>query len=252
MNLEFDNEETKKLFKSYATKHPGLSGVIKVLRKEYGNLKVIDIVDDIYATQFIIGTDKGVIYLNLDLLKKKIKINDTNKKHIEVYDDLFKNKPVPDSYEYENEDKLVIKKKTYNLDKEEKKNLYYVIQNKKNGNEYAIILFSKSMYCEQEIIDYILNNCDITNIRTFFLSLSNKLNLSLFDLKMTDSKGCIIYMQDGVLSKYVEYIEKEDSYSKVYLKNDDFYIKKTVKEKYDDESIELIKKIGGMDGKEKK
>lgn len=251
--LEFDNEEIEKVYKSYAVNHPGLSSVIKIIKKEYGNLKVMDVISNVYDAQIIIDNGKGLINIYLDFLKRKIKVSGLNKKSTEVYDDLYKNKPIPDSYEYENEDKVIIKKKVYNLENDKAKKLHYVIFNKKDGNQYTMIVtYTKLKYDEQDFINYLLNNCDTTSIRTLFLSLSKYLNSSLFDIKITDNKGCIVNIKNGVLAKYVEYIENEEKYSKVYLENDDFYINRIVKEKCNDESIRLIKEIGGVHGKEKK
>ena len=176
--LEYNNDEIKDIYKKYTVSHPALGKIIDGLFEEYKSLTLMDIVDnndgikdDSYNIQFIISTDKGLLNIYVDLLRKKIKVIDNNKPCSIIYDDLPTNKVTPSAYEYENDTKSVTKIGNINLDTDPIKRNHYKIVDKLTGSEYTLIVsYSRVCYSEQDLVNYILSK-DISTFRKLYLSL---------------------------------------------------------------------------------
>lgn len=251
--LEFNDDKIKAEYKVFESTHPVLSKIIKILQEEKGKLKVDDIINDIYYNQIIISSNEGLINLYIDFINKIIKVIDLNKPYAICYEDSFREKIKPIGFEYEN-DKMIIFKKNINfINDDEMKKCFYEITDKETNKEYTMILsYLNAVFHEEDFINYVLNRCEIDNIRKLFVSLSKYLNFNMFNLKLSDSISSTIVMENGELTNYLEFQETDHKYARIYLENNEFYIEKVVKDHYNDASLNLVKEIGGFDGKEKK
>ena len=237
MIVEFNDENIKNDYKAILKKHHAIDNILCTYFNSDNVLKIMDVINDEYNTQIIISSNNSLINLYVDILDKKIKIYDDTKQYITIYDDIPKMTVYPNGYLYQNENISIYKRPIVNLTNENK--LFYEVND--TSNTYTIIIDCKNIqYNENDLINRLLNNKK-TSIKDLFLDITKYLNINLFDIKIADSKGSIIVVQNGELIKYIEYIENKDNYSKVYLENNDFYMERMVKENYNDESLHLLK-----------
>ena len=248
-NLEFNDKNIELKYKNVLARHSTIDAILNTYSKNDDICRIMDILEDEYSIQVIVSNNSKLINIYIDILAKKIKIIDDTKEYVTIYDDLPKKLVCPIGYLYENDSLNVFKKHIVSLTDQ---HIYFYEINDINNTYTLIISYKNIKYDENDFINHILNSRKTSNIKNLFLDVSKYLNINLFDLKLTDSKGSIIITKDGELVKYIEYIENKNNYSKIYLENDDFYIEKIVKEKYNDESLHLLKEIGENNGKEKK
>ena len=238
--LEFNDENIRVKFKNIERLYPAITSVIYTLGD---NSIIMDIITDNNIQ--IIVSNNGLINVYIDLLSKKIKVIDSKKQYTIVYDNYPKKHFIPIAYEYQNDSCLLIKKNNVSLSDD--KCYYDLIV---NDNMYTIIISKDNLFNEDTFIKYLLNQKNIiNNIRDLFKLLIIYNNKMCF--KVADTKGSVIVINKGILEKYIEYINDNNNYSKIYLENNEFYIERKVKEKYDDKDIALIKKIGESNGKER-
>ena len=248
---KYSNDNIKTRYNEVILFHPVIPSIIELLCKD-NEFQIIDIINDDFVTQVIISINNRLINICIDTLSKKIKIVDLNKNYYEVYDELPTKKIIPCEYEYHNNERILIKKNNINFCIDDKTNFFYELTI--NNNQYTFIISnSNNKFDEDKFINYLLNKYVVVNsVRELFLAILLFANYREFDFKIADSKGSSIVMNNGKLVKYNEIIENDNSYSKIFLENNEFYIEKKVKEIYQDEDTILIKKIGECHGKEKR
>lgn len=250
-NLKYSNSNIEEEFKRVLASHSVVPSIIDALCEDDKKATIMDIKTDTFNIQVIVSINKKLYNLYIDLLAKKIKVVNPCESFVTIYDDMPRKHITPVGFEYQKGERIVYKRNVFLLcDSSEKRNYYQITD---NDNKYDLIVsYTNIEYNENDFINKLLSEKDISNIRKLFIKISKFLNFNLFNIKLTDTKGSIIIMDKGDMVKYLEYQENDKHYEKIYLENDIFYIEKVVKEKYDDENINLIKEIGGYNGKKEK
>ena len=251
-NVEFANELVKLNYQDIIEKHRALSGIVLMLVKESKPVIIKDIVNSEEGAQIIINQNNNLTYIDIDFLKKKIYLDRSNMTFKEIYDDYPRNSYKPVGYLFQKERRMIIK--NFLFDQKDNKEKVYHYELNENGNKYVIIIKSKKhVFDEERTIEQLLyRNNRYNNIRDLFVAINEIIGTNHFDLKLADAKGSNITIEDGLIKNYIEYRDNNNEYEKISLENNDFYIEKKVKEKYEDNLTSYIKKIGERNGKEKR
>ena len=252
-NVNSQNEEVKKQFKYILNNHPALSGVmIYEFDLENNKIQIAEITNDLYGNNVIVNNNGEYAIVTIDFIRQKILI-----KHLKLpYQKIFDNHPrkciIPNGYEYKKENRTIFRKCLVRLNPGySNKNILIF---KENDLEYNInIISNKKDFEINDFIDKLLNyNKKIANIRDLLTAINGIIDLAYFELKIMDSFGSDIEIHYAMLSKYREYQDMENESRKIYLKNDEFFVEKRIKEKYDEDDITpFMKKLGVYNGKEK-
>lgn len=250
-SITFEDEIVMKLYQSILHEHRGLSKIIAKLVIEYGGIKVESIKNNEKGVEIVLIGNDEAIYIDLDYLKKKIYLGKKNMPYKEVYDDLPTKSVNPIGHLYQNNEREIYKRLTIKLSPDNSVKYYELNE---NGDHYTIILdVNKNMFSEKEFLDKVLYNSSYYNgIRDLFIFINENVDKSDVDIKLSDSKGSNIAIINGKVKEYLEYIEENDQYIKIYLENGEFYYERRIKETYQDNMTAYIKKIGERNGKEKR
>ncbi len=251
-NVKFTDERIKELYKRLIREHHGLAGIVLSLVQE-NNGVIIDNIDNSekgIKLSVYDSTDTFKNEIEIDLLNKKIYVSRNKVPYQEVYDDYTRKNILPIAHQYEGADRKIIKKISYLIGDKNVK--YYELEER--GSTYTILLDVKNnLFEEDDFIQKILYNTSRYNsIRDLFVTINEIVDTNCVDVKLADSKGGNVVIQDGKVQKYVEYIEEDNQYTKIYMQNGEFYYERRVKEQYEDNLTSYIKKMGEYDGKEKR
>ena len=243
-NVEFENETIKESYQEIIKKHRALAPIILKLADENIGIKIEVIEHNDKGISIIAsrGIDELHTYINLDLLKKRIMVNN-QKGYVDVYIDapVKYNKPI--AKQYEMNEKILYETLTYNLSNDESIKYY---QLKVENETYTIIIDKcNPLHVDDKgIANLLINNqYRFRTIRELFLYLKGNYITNFFDIKLADSKGSTIIINKGIVTTYLEYIEKEDEFVKVYMENGEFFSESKVKKQYHDEIVPFIKNM---------
>ena len=248
-NVAFYDLETKKEYQNMIHVHRGLASIILTLMKENDNIQIMSIDDDIYGKRVYVNTNSDLIRIDFDFLKNKIYLKKGSKPYSEIYNIHVKNNLVPIGYMFSDENRNIIKKALFAGEDNIK---YYELED--NTNHYAIVLDSKdkSFNDEEFIINLLRSQNQFDDIRILFKAIVNLVDINNIDIKLADAKGSNISISNGKVSTYVVYVDNDDHYDKIYIKDGVSFIDKKVTEEYSDEITSYVKKIGEYHGKEKR
>jgi len=248
--IKFNNEEIKEYYNSLIKRYQVIDGIISSILRDNNNLLIDNITNDSYNTDFMVITDDNKIIISIDLLKNCIYVDNPNKPYREIYSNYVRTRLAPNGYEYKNKDKVLIKR-VLSYESHNEKKAYYDIYN--DNSVYSMIVETNNEFNEQEFIDSIISEKNTyKSIRDLVIILLNLYIINNITVKLTDTKGSIVIIENGVIKKYLEYREKDTEYQKIYLENNEFYVEKKVKEVYQDDMTNYVKKIGERNGKEKR
>jgi len=250
-NIKFKNDEIKNEYQTIVSRQRGLSGIMLLLIQDTEEIKITSIIDNIYGKELIIIKNNLEYIIDIDALKGKIYLKTPDKPYSYIYDNYPRKFVSPSGYLYQNNNRTITEKITYKLSNQSREvkhflmnddGIDYVISLKTKNNKYDISFFIQELlYAKEKYL----------TIRDLFLKIL-KMNNQNLEIKICDTKGSIIIIDDGLVSKYIEYQEKDDEHQKIYLENNKFYIEKKVKEEYQDEITSFVKKIGEINGKEER
>ena len=233
----------------------------KILTEEYQNNALMGVINELeYSFKYLIITD----YKSIGA-EKHISMICPNNQEIEAvvnalnwtmtlkcpsWDCNIKYQVYPNSClklgkEYHKDDHVVL----YNNSQDNRMH-YFTYQDKDNYYEINITKFSGTID-NMKIVDTLLNSKSITRIKDVMDILVNLVELENVEINIKNNKfnlsNIIIYK--GRLTKYVEYIEKENERDLIYMQEGKFYIERTKKEELGEEIVPYVKKIGDYHGK---
>ncbi len=242
-NVEFKNKEVKEFYRSLCNTHQGLTSVMLSLLQK-NKVMIIDIFSDSYIVYISINFGDEEMCVEIDLLKNKIYLVSQNKEYKEIYDNFPKKHAAPIGFEYQNQDKLIVKRNIFDTTDDGKETYYFDITI--NGRSYnTIIEDENNNFMEDIFIKKILyTDTKINSIRDLVKVVLEITRNRLLNIKIADSMGSIVVIDKGNITKYQEYRDNKDEYQRIYLENDEFYIEKKVKEVYSDDMTAYIKKLG--------
>ena len=255
-NLIFKDKELKKQYHCILNNHPALYSVmIREFNLNDNTALVEEINKELYGINIVVNSNNNMVIVTIDFINKKIKIQKPNLSYKTIYPNYGKKFVAPDGYEYRN---------GYNGRRVFKQHL--VRPDTVHANDNILILreFDKTfnIYIEGNYNNLDINSFiekllqykeDITNIKDLLLFINSTIDLTYFQIKLSDDKGNLINIAYGELKDYVEYRETEEENQKIFLKNDEFLIERQVKEQYKDEDVaSLMKKIGVYNGKKER
>ena len=248
-NIEFKNEKIKEFYNLLTNTHFGLSSVVSLFQEK--KTIVESIISDSYNVYLSLKSNDELSIIEINLLKNKIYLKLPDKPYREIYDDIPKKMALPIGFEYQNNDNYIIKKNIFNKEDNKNKKYYYDIY--LNDHNYNIVINDdKNIFIEDIFIKKVLySQKTIKGIRDLIKIILDNFNKSI-TIKIVDNIGSIVIINDGNITKYEEYRDKDNEYQKIYLENDEFFIEKRIKEAYKDEMTEYIKKLGDNNGKEKR
>ena len=251
-NVEFENEEIKIVYDNIIKGHKGLSGIINLLLNEGGSFVVSNIKKTEFGIEMDIIQDNENIKIFTDFLKKKIYLKKPDKLYSEIYDDYQRQVYTPSGYLYQNNDRNIIKTFFFNEKLDDENTFNYILND--NGKQYSIIIDDNNgLLVEADFINKLLYyKAKYNSIRDLFMAINEEGNIKNCDIKLADSKGSNIVINDGKVLRYIEYYENNGNYEKIYLEDNKFFIEKMVKEVYHDNLTSYIEKMGEDNGKEKR
>ena len=250
--IEFSNENVKAFYQTIINEHRGISGLILKLLQDNDNIMVKDVVNTEYGAQIIFEIGNEITTIDIDYLKKKIYFKRPNTKYKEIYDNYPRKNISPSGYLYQKDNRSITKKLLFDIKNDVNNVKHYEIN--ENGSHYSIVVTCKNYDFNEEtfILKLLHAPNNFSNIRGVFITINELVNFKYFDLSIADSKGSNITVKDGEIKEYIEYYEENEHYNKIYLENNEFYIEKKVREKYEDNMTAYVKKIGERNGKEKR
>ncbi len=243
-NLTFNDDGIKKEYREIIKDHDAISIVIDQLLRDNDELILMDIISDVDSIQIIIKSDIGLINMYVDYRSNKIRIVSPSYPYAIIYDNFPKKCFAPIGYEYQSEKRIIIKKNINKLNPAfANANVYELVE--KNISYSILINDSKNMLEEKKFIKNLLfYNNDINDIRDLLIAIVDNLNIVNLDIKLTDMNNGVIILSKGEISKYIQYIKKENEELKIYLEEKKFYVNRTTKEEYTDNITPLVKKKG--------
>ena len=252
-SLDFLSDSAKDKYKKTLNIYPVLDGIII---NEFGlsknKIKIIDVINELYNTDVIVEKNKKLIVVTIDLINKKIIIDNPTLPYKTVYDNYLKKYIAPEYYLYQNKKRTVLRKHMVKLNP-----VYankYAFQIKENSNEYGVVI---DVNIEGFDINYLIKklleyDIDINNLHDLLMVISKIIDLHLIRITITDKNGSRITVDMGTLKEYVEYRDTEKEKQKIFLHNNEFIIEKKTIEKYDDDITPFMKRLGVYNGKEKR
>lgn len=246
-NIEFENKELKSIYKSIFNLYPGLSGVIFIIQNGK-SIKVTDIKSEENEIRIYVSKNKKDCIIVIDLLRNIICLIEPNKEYTTLYSNHSRKHLVPIGYLYQKDNRKIIEKYMIKLNTD--MNKLKDIEIDENGTRYFLHLKKNDYYFdEKEFIKQLLYEKEFNSFRELFIIIYQLINGKNVDIKLSDANGSIVTTQDDLITKYIEYQEKDNEYQKIYLENNEFFIEKKVKEEYQDDMTSLVKKIGVINGK---
>jgi len=249
-NIEFESAEIKELYQDILKDNDALSGIIIKIIQNSDSIKIKKIVDNTSNIKIVISKNDEVIIVEIDLSKKKIYVQYPNIIYKEIYSNHQKMLIEPIGYLYENKERSITKKVLRRLNSEINTR-YYELND--GTSDYAIsVNDSNNMFDEDYFINKLLYDKNkYYRIKDLLLTILDGININNVCIKICDSKGSCVVIENGLVAKYLEILDNSDELKKIYLENDKLFIEKLVKEEYQDEDLSLIKKIGVINGKER-
>ena len=250
--VQFLDKNVKAFYNSLINEYQGLSSVIDSLLKR-DELKILDIAnDENFNLDIEAKLGQAIINIIIDFKINKIHVISSMGTYKETYENYKQRNAIPILCQYQNKEKIIIKRNYFNVEDGEIAKYYYEI--KDHNNVYNLLIIDKdSNFDEKEIIQRILySNITLNNIRDLLIFILNDVNNRTLNIKICDDKGSFIEIDEGEVINYNEVFEVNGEYQRITLEDNDFYIESKVKEIYEDNLISYIKKIGEYDGKEKK
>ncbi len=248
-NVKFDSEIIKSLYQEIVNKHRALAPIVLQLCDECQGIlfRNISMTDKGYELWAIKGYDNTDLCIDIDLLKKKIYVNRCYpNSSIDVYDNIPKMYNNPIAHQYEKDSRILYETLTFKLSKDD--SVKY-LELRELNEKYTIIIdgVNEDNFDMEKFIDVILNNPKkYKSIRNLFKQIKNNIITLYVDIKLADSKGSTIIINKGIITKYLEYIEKDDEFIKVYMEDGNFYSERKVKEEYNDKIVTYVNHTNRM------
>ena len=130
--------------------------------------------------------------------------------------------------------------------------MYYDLNENNNRNHYTIILSNKEELISGFPKKLLSFEGEYNSIRDLLLIIIQILDINNIDVKINDSLGSFISIENGQVTNYIEILDKGEEYKKIYLQDGEFFGERSINEKYDDALTLYVKKIGVRNGKEKR
>lgn len=250
-NVEFKSKDIKEYYRALIKANPGLLAVIQSLLQE-NNVIVNDIIYGNYSVTLMILQDNEDISIEINLLNNKIYVSKPEKKYKEIYHNIEQKSIRPMGFEYRNINKSITKKNFIGLGDKDHKIYYYDLSD--NDCNYNILIEDdQDTFNEEYFINKMLYPKNkYYGISNVVLTILSTFNLNNLTIKITDTKGSIAIIDKGYITKYLEYREIDNEIQKIYLEDDQFYVEKKKKEIYSGGINSYVKKIGEINGKEKR
>ena len=243
-SIDFANVDIKKQYKLILKEEGFLTGLLSSLEKEYQSIIIKDILNNEKNIQLIIECDGIVINIDIDLENNRTVLKSPSWEYEMIYSNYVKRIYELVGKLYRKNNRSILKKYHMKINSiyDKMKSFELTVNNK----VYTIIITEfKTKLNDKIIFDSLLDeDHDINCMIDIFKILNTILDINEYEIKISNlnEKGMMI-VDRGKLTKYVEFREKENYKEKIYLENNEFFIEKTTKEKFDEE-IPFVKKIG--------
>ena len=241
--IKFANKKLKKIIMDEA-KNNNLRGVIDELEYSFKSLTITDY-QSIGAERYIsmISSNNQKIEAVVNFLNWTMTLKNPNWDCNIIYQ-VYPRSCIRLGKEYYKDDRVVLchfnqDNRVYNFTYRDKEQFYRI----------NIACFSGTIDTTK-IVDTLLNCKSITRIKDILDIFVGLIKLENVEINIKNNQynlsNIIIYR--GRLTKYVEYIEKENGRDLIYMQEGKFYIEKTEKEELEEEMVPYVKKIGECHG----
>ena len=244
--ISFENNEIKKVFKSILKEEKFLYIIINYIEDEYKKMIIKDIKINNEELNIYLLCDNSDVLIKVDFIKDYTSVSNQNIPYELIFANHITEMGIPIGKLYKSEDRKLLNKSANYLNTVYSKMKMYELSvaNKTYGiiiNEY------EEKFNERLIINKLLDTkIDINSINDIISVINEVININDFEIKINllGENPDVLIMDHGVLTKYIFHKESDEYKEKIYLKNNEFYKEKTIREKINEE-IPLIKKIGG-------
>ncbi len=253
-SVTFDDDITKREYQVLVRTNRALARIVSKLSHDNKGIKLEDVKSSENGVTLVFSgniIDETYIYVDLNYSNNKIYVGTGGMIYREEYNNIPVLKMRPNGLLFKNNDRELYKELKYNLSKEN--NVKYYRLNE-CGNNFTIILDVVNDDFDEDNFAYTLlfDTTKYYRIRELFIRLQELVNTKNVNIKLADSKGSNIVLEDGVIKNYVEYIEEDKQWTKIYLEDGEFYYEKLVKDVYKDNLTDYVKKLGERDGKKER
>jgi len=244
-NLTFADKKKKKLYDKIKNENYFIEEILEQLLLKYPKIMVDDILLTKKGFQILLSTDDDKIVLTCDYIECKTYLFCDNWNCKIIYSNVIKKNYVPIGREYRKDNHKVLwyysdtvnphKYKYEFLDGSDKTYEINIHKDKPDGiDDYFII---------NNLLD---DNTNITRIKDLLVLLNGLIDLGTCELKIKDNddKESSIIVYNGVLTRYVEYMEDDNSEYKIYLENGEFYKDTITREELQESPVSFVKKKG--------
>ena len=263
MRIEYSSNDIKKKYKTIANKHTIVYSIVHALEKiiklvsydtKENDIKITNVINELHGSLITMETLNNIVNIYIDYHNKKVNVISSLLPYKIIYDDYPRKYFAPSGYEYDSDERTIFHKYLARLNKEYQNTFIFTLIEKNIDNKYNVLLDLEDSCIDISVFLNNLLNYDnnITNIKDLLIVISNLISLEKCKIKVTDAKGNIININNGNLINYVEYREDENKKQKIFLKDNEFYIEKSITEEYCEDTTSFIKKIGVNYGKEKR
>ena len=245
--INYCNNTIKREFKNILKEEQNLYGIINYLEKGYKEIMVDNIIIDKDLLRIYLICDESLLIINIDFLKKQTLLISPNWQYELIFSNNFANICMPIGRLYKNKYRSVLNKSIKYLNTFYSKIKMFDL-NVLNSTYSITIDELESDINERLVINVLLDeNNIINNINDVLTVLSKVIDMNNFEIKVNTlgDKSDVIIINHGNLIKYIFHRDGEKYKEKIYLENNEFYIEKKVKERFD-EDIPYIKKLGEM------
>ena len=247
--LNYLDKDVRKKYLILINNEKYIDLIIEQIMNEYRNVMILDILNNERGIEVIVKADDENITLTVDYIKYETYLACPNWEHITIYSNVIKKNYVPIGKEYHKNNNVVLK--YHSRDVYPHRFLYTGL-----GNDYFQYEININTTGDNDVDDIVItkallnNNKPITRIKDLLELMNNTIDLSKYEVKIQNKDDYIstIIVSFGILTKYVEYLEKDDMDIKIYLEDGQFYQDITESKKIDNDFIPFVKKKGEKHG----
>ncbi len=221
----FKDKQVKKEYDGIINCHDGLKSVMTLLEITNNQLEITDVINDLYGVRIVIKKEQDeLINVYLDFISKRIKVIDPNLDYNIIYPDIRKKYFTPLGYEYDYCNRTIFQKFMIKLDSQYANIYSFDIID--NNQKYRLdINANKGVLKKDVFIQKLLRvDEDLLNIKQLLMVLSKIINIKDYIICLSDEKGNLIKIDNGLVSDYVEYSANAEARRRVFLENNSFYV----------------------------